>query len=576
MKKLFITGIILTLLMIFTLPLSTVYADGNTIYLKTAAVPKAVSEYANKMFSGFTNSELTSLGLTNAEAQSAVLADGFCAKAAGENFDTENIFYFPILCDGKAAALMTVTYNGIAYGYQLGTDNMVTALNNLTTSYDNAAEIYVSKNAFYGVTDNDVTVLSYGLSYNEKTINKEIASLKNKRKNNVSQTDIIVVYGNADNGSAKISRTAVSTANQLMNMKPDGNYYLTADIDLTNVKWKPIKNFSGHLDGNGYEITGLTSNTYGLFSTLKSGAVVENVKLTNAYITSKYKTVGGIVSIIQSDAENVTIKDCFVSGLVSSCRKKFKQSSRGSTAGSIVGKNYSASSVISDCYSNAVTASENTIGGIAGVNYGTIESCGFGGQLVCTYSVYDLKCDENGESTDEGLYLYCIGGVCGINYGSISSSFSNTTRSIEVANYYGGIAGILQKNGSITYCVNSSKVYSDDEEFKGGLIVGYAPKTSDVSNCYTKKPDSFSVSNDIGIGKKGTVTYGISDENYGKISSFKSLGSGWSIVNGIPVPDSLTEYINIPPVYEIKLDRLISIPDESVDYGYDEFGDILE
>ena len=381
------------------------------------------------------------------------------------------------------------------------------------------------------------------------------------------------------NASADTERIAIRTADQLMKIESDGNYYLAGDIDLTDVEWKPIKNFSGHLDGNGYEITGLTSNTYGLFSTLDSGAVVENVMLTNTYITSKYKTVGGIVSVINSGTENVTINNCFVSGVVSSCRKKFKLSSRGSTAGSIVGKNYSSSSIISDCYSNAVAASECVIGGIAGVNYGTIENCGFGGQLVCTYSVYDLKCDENGESTDEGLYLCCIGGVCGINYGKISNSFNNATRRIEVANYSGGIAGALQKSGSIKNCVNSSEVNSDpdDESFKGGLIAGYAPKASEVSNCYTKEPDSFSVSKDIGKGRKSNTTYVISDENYSNISSFEKLGSGWSIVSGIPVPDSLIKYVNIAPVYEIKLDRLVNVSyDESVDYGYDEFGDILE
>lgn len=379
------------------------------------------------------------------------------------------------------------------------------------------------------------------------------------------------------NISADTNGTAIRTANQLMNMKSDGDYYLAGDIDLSQVKWKSIKSFSGHFDGNGYEITGLTSNTYGLFSTLESGAVVENVMLTNTYITSKYKTVGGIVSVIQSDTEDVTIRDCFVSGVISSCRTKFKESSKGSTAGSIIGKNYSASSVISDCYSNAVTASEGTVGGIAGVNYGTIESCGFDGQIGNSYAVYELKCDyETGDATDDYRYLYCAGGICGINYGQINNSFSNTTRRIEIANYYGGIVGALQKSGSITYCVNSSNVYSDEDEFKGGLIAGYASKNSEVSNCYSKKPTVDTVSSDIGKGKTDTVTYVISDKNYSKISSFKRLGSGWSITNGVPVPNSLIKYVKNAPVCEISGERLISIPDESVDYGYDEFGDILE
>ena len=69
MKKYFVTGIILTLLMILTIPASTVYAEGNTVYLQTAAVPETESEYADKLFSGLTKSDLTSLGLTSSEAK---------------------------------------------------------------------------------------------------------------------------------------------------------------------------------------------------------------------------------------------------------------------------------------------------------------------------------------------------------------------------------------------------------------------------------------------------------------------------------------------------------------------------
>lgn len=83
------------------------------------------------------------------------------------------------------------------------------------------------------------------------------------------------------NVNAITNGNAVRTPSQLMNMKSNGNYYLACDIDLSNIAWKSINGFSGHFDGNGYEITGLTSETYGLFSTLKTGAVVENVELTD-------------------------------------------------------------------------------------------------------------------------------------------------------------------------------------------------------------------------------------------------------------------------------------------------------
>ena len=387
------------------------------------------------------------------------------------------------------------------------------------------------------------------------------------------------------NVNAGTSGNAVRTPSQLMNMKSNGNYYLACDIDLSNTAWKSINGFSGHFDGNGYEITGLTSETYGLFSTLKTGAVVENVELTDVYITSKYQNVGAIVSSIPSKEKNITVKNCFVSGLVSSCRTKFGQDTSNSTAGSIVGRNNSASTVISDCYSNAVVASEKIVGGITGINYGTIKSCGFGGQIGSSYNIYELGCDENGKKNEDYRYLYCVGGICGFNYNKISNSFSNCTR-VDVASYYGGIVGVLQKSGSISYCVNSSDVLYDDN-LTGGLIAGYASSKSKVTNCYTKKPTNSTVSNDIGKGKTGTQTYSVSADKYNKISSFKKLDNDWIIANGVPVLKELKEYINYVPLYEIKGERLVSLSNNqsvseeddenlSVDYGYDEFGNILE
>lgn len=385
------------------------------------------------------------------------------------------------------------------------------------------------------------------------------------------------------NASAS-KETAVRTPEQLMNMERDGAYYLAGDIDLSGVKWKPISDFSGILDGNGHAVYGLTSETYGLFSTLSSGAEIKNVMLREAYITSKYKTVGGIVSVIPSGAD-VTIDNCYVSGVVASCRTKFKQNT-SSTAGAIVGKNNSSSAVISSCYSNAVVTSERTVGGIAGVNRGTIKSCGFEGQLGSSYNVYELGCDENGLKTELYQYLYCVGGIAGFNYGRITNSYSACTR-VEIGTYYGGIVGVLQNGARVSYCVNSSEVPYDDLNTAGGLIAGYASYKSEISNCYTKAPTNVTVENDVGKGREDTVTYGVTEDKYDKISSFKRLDDDWTIWDGAPKLKKLNYYFTMTaPVYEIKSERLVRTrnsdknycddDDLSVDYGCDEFGDILE
>lgn len=400
----------------------------------------------------------------------------------------------------------------------------------------------------------------------------------------------VMQYG-ALTASAKTEGTPIRTPRELMDMKSDGDYYLACDIDMLDVKWKPVSDFSGHFNGNGYSVSSLYSESYGLFSTLKSGAVVENVTLSDVYITSKYKNIGAVAAVIKSGEENIKIDNCFVSGIVASCLTKYGTKTTGGTAGSIVGVNNSSSAVISNCYSNAVTASERTAGGIVGTNRGTVKNCGFGGEIVNSYNVFELASND-GIKNDNWLYLYASGGIAGFNYGKISNCFSSSER-IDPASYYGGIAGVLQKGGSITRCVNSSEILYDDET--GGLIAGYAAKNSTVSNCYSKKPTNSNVQSDIGKGKTGTVTYAVASGKYGKISSFKRLGDGWAIHGGEPVPKSIKKFISDQPkyiqVYKVKGERLVGAsgdssaePDESaepekeasVDYGYDEFGNILE
>lgn len=352
-------------------------------------------------------------------------------------------------------------------------------------------------------------------------------------------------------------RTAIKTAQQLMSMKADGDYYLAKDIDLAKVKWKPIRNFSGTFDGNGHVIKNLKSETYGLFASLKSGAQVTDVTLTDLYLTSKYKSVGGVASVISHKEKDVLVEDCSVSGVVASCMTKYKTAKAGveSTAGAIVGVNNSPSSVVSNCYSNAIVAAENIVGGIVGKNLGTIQSSGFEGSLTNSYNIYELRCRPGEDMTEEYEYLTVAGGVCGVSSGNITDCFSNA--GMETAGKYGGIVGSLE-SGSVTKCVNSSTVYREDEWAEGGLIAGYAFQKAALQNCYTRLPNDSTVQNDVGKGKTGTKSYGVSDKNFHKISYFKRLGSGWQIVNGIPMPKSLINQLDLEPsAWTIQGGRLI-------------------
>ncbi|MGN0691545.1 MAG: hypothetical protein ACI4K7_04260, partial [Oscillospiraceae bacterium] len=426
-------------------PVYAAESSSGTLFIQSDPVPKAVTEYAKDVFGTISKSDMTFLGISDEEAKNAVLGAGFRANPVDGYTNLAVCYHFPVLSGRDIAAVLTVNieFDG-EYSYQFGQDTWISALNELENKflYDDPVEIYVSPYAYYAITDSSSALLSYSYGTDKDDLNSDMEKAVQDHKK-VDKDDVVLVYGE------DISGIAVSTPDDLKSMKSHGDYVLVCDIDMSDVTWRGISGFSGTLDGNGHEISGLTSEHYGLFSSLKSGAKVKDLKLTDVYITSKYKAVGAVAGTIPSGAA-VTIDNCFVSGVVASCRTKFGQP-QTSYAGSIVGLNNSANAVISNCYSNAVTASERYIGGIVGANKGTVTDCGFGGQTVCSYNVFELV-ERNGEKDDAYCYPYAVGGIAGINSGKISGCLSFSDR-IDVGKYYGGIAGLQQKGGSITKCV---------------------------------------------------------------------------------------------------------------------------
>ncbi|MGN0695418.1 MAG: hypothetical protein ACI4J5_01485 [Oscillospiraceae bacterium] len=527
-------------------PVYAAEGSSGTLYIQSDPVPAAVTEYAKDMFGTISKSDMKYMGLSDEEAKNAVLGAGFRANPVDGYTNLAVCYHFPVLSGGDIAAVLTVNieYDG-EYSFQFGQDAWISALNDLNTDYTIPAEIYVSPYAYYAVTDSSAEMLSYSYGTDKEDLGSDMEkAVKDHKK--ADKDDIVLAYGE------DISGIAVSTPADLKSMKSYGDYVLVCDIDMSDVTWRGISSFSGTLDGNGHEISGLISEHYGLFCSLKSGAEIKDLKLTDVYITSKYTNIGAVAGTILSGAD-VTIDNCFVSGVVASCRTKFGKSST-SYAGSIVGISNSSKAVISDCYSNAVVASEKYIGGIVGANKGTVTNCGFGGQTVCSYNVFELAA-RNGEKDDAYSYPYAVGGITGTNSGRISSCLNFSDR-IDTGNYYGGIVGYQHKTGSVTKCVNKSAVPYDDE-MTGGLIAGYASKSSAVTDNYSVKPTNATVSNDVGKGKTNSVSYAVSDKNFGKLSGFKRLGTGWSIVSGMPVPDSIAEYVTSERLYEIKGDSLV-------------------
>ncbi len=96
-------------------------------------------------------------------------------------------------------------------------------------------------------------------------------------------------------------------------------YRLTADVNLTGIKWSTavIPSFGGTFDGNGFTISNLTihgGDYLGLFGALEKSAVVENLGITDANIIGSSSASDlGILAV-----ENWGyIADCQITGSVS-------------------------------------------------------------------------------------------------------------------------------------------------------------------------------------------------------------------------------------------------------------------
>lgn len=121
----------------------------------------------------------------------------------------------------------------------------------------------------------------------------------------------------------------IYTAQQFYNnSRLDGNYLICADLDFADFVWSPtlVKGkFSGKIYGNGYTFSNLTvvqadnSQVYGgLFGTLESGCVIQDLTLENVSFTieagSRMQggTFGLLAGSISSQAvlENVNVSGC--------------------------------------------------------------------------------------------------------------------------------------------------------------------------------------------------------------------------------------------------------------------------
>jgi filamentous hemagglutinin family protein len=269
-----------------------------------------------------------------------------------------------------------------------------------------------------------------------------------------------------------------------------GNYALGADIDASSTaSWQNGNGFvfigtsgspfTGHFEGLGHTISGLTQNWaigyIGLIGELAAGGTVSNVALTDVNIFGGLNAVGALVG-----NNNGTISHSSVQGTVGG---------NGTGTGALAGRN---AGTISNSTVDATVNGNIATGGLVGLNTGTILNSSSSGAVSGGSETGGLI----GESTTavSGLFssaaVTATGGEAGGLIGRADSTVSNSYASGNVISgdyYAGGLIGQALGTVSDSHADGTVSGYSN----VGGLV-GRA--NDPISNSYATGAVSGSVS----------------------------------------------------------------------------------
>lgn len=284
----------------------------------------------------------------------------------------------------------------------------------------------------------------------------------------------------------------ISSYEDLLEIKnnPSASYKLTANIVVndpgnfeykdgaisgvkdgaTVVEWVPIDFSGSFVNGSRYYITGLyVPEDYangGLFGTLT------NATLQHIYMDFALIEADEYAGIIAGKAEGTTtISDCLVAGSVIGKTTKSMNTVGGMVG--LVGKdatitastNVAKRGGVSYADVTGATSYSANVGGIAGINHGTITNAVFAGNVYGTATYYDAA----------------IGGIAGYNTGSVNNcrteygTVGGESTALVNDLYVGGVVGL--NKGTVEYNVNgvavSAKNYSNgDSIVAAGGVVG--------------------------------------------------------------------------------------------------------
>ena len=304
---------------------------------------------------------------------------------------------------GDTKLNVQVVYNGVVHK-TIAIDLKVTALSAI---YTGSNELHVNRPTEQGgILELDLAnsfTLSDGSALSGHTITYESS---NTNAVVISEAGIATIANGATSGSATlyvivdgvklplttvnvISWTAISTASELAAIGPtiteamgwrhdqNGNFYLTADLDMTGYVWGGWTTFTGIFDGNNHVVSNLRKNgvtwpeglpgACAFVNTINAGSIIRNIGFVN-YTFGACGNQGGFVQ-----TNNGTIENVMFMGTRDKTATPAWLSEMGLVCGSAFA--WKNNGTIKNCVVYAYTWSEEMYAIIAADNQGVIDSC---------------------------------------------------------------------------------------------------------------------------------------------------------------------------------------------------------
>ena len=258
------------------------------------------------------------------------------------------------------------------------------------------------------------------------------------------------------------NKTSITTVDELLQFakavdngeydkKTDAVVSLDADLDLTDVAWKPIGSV---FDGDGSLRHYFGGKFYG------NGHTISNLDFSENYGKTDYPSFGFFSEVYGAEISGLTIQ-----GKLDASNLEYVYF--GTVAG------VAANSKISDCVSDvSFTDTHNDI-------KGTLAMCGHAINSTIEY------CQNKGDFSVKDTYQFWMGGIVGVADISTVQYCANTGDMTSWAPHTGGIVGLLTKSSKVINCYSTGKIVplgNGDTDFGG--IAGTFGAGAEIKHCY--------------------------------------------------------------------------------------------